>query len=554
MLAQISFFWLTGLALGQSSQPFPCIRWAGQAAISARTLFYYGGQATLQPTQSSNTWTNALVGIDLSTNWTTGSPAITLETPASTDSRPAVSLGALWASDEGTLVLYGGEFSDSPNVSPPAQATWSYKIATKSWSIISTTGPAVSNVAEGSTTVVSNPGKASVGYYFSGHLDTHTTNGWSNQIARVYLNSLLAFDLTTSTYNNITAYSNSGNASTSTATPEIAPVYRADGTLTWVPNLGTNNEGLLVAIGGATESQYVSNQVLDVYDIGASAWTKQATQGFPLNSRVNHCAVRASAIVHGQEWHQIFIYGGQQLGQSDRDSALYVLTIPSFTWTEVGTNLPSQPTGRAGHACAIDGNQMIVIGGLVSKSLICDQPGIYVLNVSSLSWVNSFVPNSIYSTPSLVANITGGIGTGLSTSGSGSTSGGTGANGTDTSNNSDAPTTAPVGMSSSSSSSVGGIVGGVVGGILGLLALLLLVICLRKRRRNENLRMAAAEIVTPTTSPSLGEKESLSPHQRYSIQALDEDLEEQTMGMEASFGSHLVPKQTLRVTNPGEDS
>lgn len=67
-----------------------------------------------------------------------------------------------------------------------------------------------------------------------------------------------------------------------------------------MPNLGTNNEGLLVAIGGATESQYVSNQVLDVYDIGASAWTKQATQGFPLSSRVNHCAVRASAIVHGQ--------------------------------------------------------------------------------------------------------------------------------------------------------------------------------------------------------------------------------------------------------------
>ena len=38
---------------------------------------------------------------------------------------------------------------------------------------------------------------------FSGHIDSHTEQGWSNQIARIYLNSLLTFDLTSYTYRNI---------------------------------------------------------------------------------------------------------------------------------------------------------------------------------------------------------------------------------------------------------------------------------------------------------------------------------------------------------------
>lgn len=56
----------------------------------------------------------------------------------------------------------------------------------------------------------------------------------------------------------------------------------------------------------------MDNSVLDVYDIGAGGWTKQSTLGDTIGSRVNHCAVRASAKVAGVETHQIFIYGGQQ--------------------------------------------------------------------------------------------------------------------------------------------------------------------------------------------------------------------------------------------------
>lgn len=84
--------------------------------------------------------------------------------------------------------------------------------------------------------------------------------------------------------------------------------------------------------------------------------------------------------MNGAPSYDIFIYGGQLLSQSNRDSAIYILTLPSYTWTFVGNSLPSQPLGRAGHTCTLSGSQMVIIGGLVSSSIISDNPGIYVRN------------------------------------------------------------------------------------------------------------------------------------------------------------------------------
>lgn len=42
-----------------------------------------------------------------------------------------------------------------------------------------------------------------------GHQDDHTTEGWSNQIARIYLNSMVQFDLGSHTFTNITSVSTS---------------------------------------------------------------------------------------------------------------------------------------------------------------------------------------------------------------------------------------------------------------------------------------------------------------------------------------------------------
>lgn len=64
------------------AQPFPCLRYSGQLAVAGdHTVYYQGGLAKLAPDQTSSLWTNALVKLDLSTNWTTGSPPLAVVTP-----------------------------------------------------------------------------------------------------------------------------------------------------------------------------------------------------------------------------------------------------------------------------------------------------------------------------------------------------------------------------------------------------------------------------------------------------------------------------------------
>lgn len=280
---------------------------------------------------------------------------------------------------------------------------------------------------------------------------------------------MTALDLGSHEWKNMSTYSKTGDSGSRNSPPaEIPPILRADSTLTYVPNLGTDNKGVLVAIGvrvlfqcyrapprvadaifckGGNENQMIENTVLDVYDIGSGGFVKQATQGDIMSPRVNHCAVRGmlaalfqclqalsdsgsrssysgSAMVNGQEQHQIFVYGGHASNrttqiQEGQDTDVYILSIPSYTWTYVGSNLTSQPPARAGHTCELIGDQMIVVGGYISEDLLCEQPGVYLLNTTSLAWNTDYVPGTNYQTPELVRNITGGIGISNSTGGSG---------------------------------------------------------------------------------------------------------------------------------------
>lgn len=212
---------------------------------------------------------------------------------------------------------YGGYFDDNPVVEPDANKLFSYSVSSGNWDVVQTSGDNIARVAEGAAALA--PGNASAEpsfYYFGGHLDSFTTQGWSNQIDRVYLNSMIQYDQAASSWTNQTSYSGSGSSSAN-STVETAPLLRADNTLTYVPgpDVGTNGQGILVSIGGGNANQLIDNSILDVYDIGAGGWVKQATQGYTIGPRVSHCAVRGSAKVNGQMQHQIFVYGGKSNGQ-----------------------------------------------------------------------------------------------------------------------------------------------------------------------------------------------------------------------------------------------
>ena len=88
------------------------------------------------------------------------------------------------------------------------------------------------------------------------------------------------------------------------------------------------------------------------------------------------------------------MFGGQNLqpyGDQTQKDDMWILSIPSFTWIEVEQDASqSVPPARAGHTCHVWDGQMVMIGGYVGQELSCDSPGIYVFNMSSLSWSDQF--------------------------------------------------------------------------------------------------------------------------------------------------------------------
>ncbi|KAJ4375169.1 hypothetical protein N0V83_002253 [Neocucurbitaria cava] len=380
-----------------------CKRWSGQSTVVNGTLYMYGFREIDDAKQTDNTWTNNFLTLDLTKSWQVASPSLTgLPKPSGP---PAVSLGQLWSSHD-SLWLYGGQYSDNPIVSPGPNSVWEYNIGSKSW--IEHTDPktsagdsaegdgqSVQRAAEGAGFSVNTLGR---GFYFGGHLDDFTTEGWSNQIARVYLKSLLEFTFpgrennaveslkTNKTagadgvYRNITE----GGLQNSGSFPE-----RADGVLVYVPGFG--DEGILLGLTGGDNDTFTQMNVIDVYDIAQSTWYKQSTSGTMPDYRVNPCATVAAA-ADGSSYN-IYMFGGQNLqpaaDQTQKDD-MWILSVPSFTWIKVDQSNQSVPYARAGHACHVWDGQMIVVGGYVSKDISCDAPGIYVFNMSSLSWSDQF--------------------------------------------------------------------------------------------------------------------------------------------------------------------
>jgi len=105
-------------------------------------------------------------------------------------------------------------------------------------------------------------------------------------------------------------------------------------------------------------------------------------------------------------------------------SDMYILTIPSFTWIKVDQS-GNGPPPRAGHTCNLRDGQIIVVGGYVNAtSILCESPGVFVFDASTLQWANKFnaldhaadlhPDNSVlagsfgYKVPDIVASVIGG--------------------------------------------------------------------------------------------------------------------------------------------------
>ncbi|OAT06269.1 cell wall anchored protein [Blastomyces gilchristii SLH14081] len=381
-----------------------CKRWSQQTAVVNGTLYSFGGRSMTDSSQKDNTWNNDFMTLDLKTTWDISAPKLTglprLSGP------PPVSNGYLWNSLE-SLYLYGGEYSDNPRDFPTAFSLWEYHIPSSSWkehknprtsrgSNSNAGDRPVQRSAEGAGITVLELGR---GFYFGGHLDGYTTEGWDLSVPRVYLKSFIEYTFPGFMNNDVESLKGDKPAGSNGAWRNITEgglqesagfTERADGVLVYVPGFGKH--GVILGLAGGTNATFTQMNVIDVYDIETSMWYKQATSGETPAIRVNPCAVAASAADGSST--QVYLYAGQNLipyGEQIQYDDMWILSIPSFTWIKVNTNGQSVPPARAGHTCNIWNSQIIVMGGYVGQDLTCDSPGIYIFDASTLQWKTQYV-------------------------------------------------------------------------------------------------------------------------------------------------------------------
>lgn len=341
-----------------------CRRWAQQAAQLNGTLYVCGGRSSTSEGQDTNTWNNDFLTLDLTKSWKASSPRLRgLPKPSGP---PAVALGYLW-NDYNNLYLYGGQFSDKPWAEPEPESTWKYDIKAERWVEYKDQRTSSGNHSDRDNVPVQRSAEGAglsvpelgLSWYFGGHLDRHTTPGWSIHTPRVYLKSLLEFTHPGYTNDGVESLASGTGAGEEGVYRNITKgglqtnddfFERADGVLVFVPGWG--DMGVLIGLAGGTAEDFTDDlEVLDVYDIARSEWYHQKTTGETPSVRVNLCAVVASA--PDASSFQVYVYGGQNLQpymEQVQYSDMYILSIPAFTWVKAPQSGSDShtPSARAG--------------------------------------------------------------------------------------------------------------------------------------------------------------------------------------------------------------
>ncbi|KAJ4385722.1 hypothetical protein N0V93_010151 [Gnomoniopsis smithogilvyi] len=331
--------------------------------------------------------------------------------------------------------LYGGMTLETNTMAPESSnEVWEYQI--QNYGNDETAFAAgfktyeIDRIGNISTRYIAYGGAANVpsenlSFYFSGLRSPSwgeilPPNGNLSSTAVNVSNTLISLDFSTQ---NQESFTNS-------TLPSTIP-GRANPELVWVP---VGEQGILVALGGVVDPAFVSVGGLlspnatasvaqspafmtniDIYDIANEVWYTQSTTGSGPGQLTEGCAVMQPAADYSS--FNIYWYGGYNGLNLTVDSAwndaIWVLSLPSFTWKQVSDARTGK--ARAGHKCVMPyPDQMLVIGGNRAQSggstYECLTEIIQLFNVSSATWLDSYDPSvwSNYSVPSAVFEVIGG--------------------------------------------------------------------------------------------------------------------------------------------------
>jgi LPXTG-motif cell wall-anchored protein len=227
--------------------------------------------------------------------------------------------------------------------------------------------------------------------------------------------------------------------------------------------------------------------------------------------------------------HHIYLYGGMDPITGTGFDDVLILTLPSFTWTNVW---PIGEAPRWGHNCHVAGKrQMITVGGNMTNGLECDWEvkGVAVWELTTLTWGSVFMTNTTnYQVPQKVLELTGGTADG------GATKKDPALGWTDqglktvfaTRRKATLTGSSPTASATPSKSHTGAIAGGVVGGVVGLVLLAVLGFFLYRRRQRKH----GPHELHNETSPTRGEMGR--GKNRYELQAVNENDPAELFGPE----------------------
>ncbi|KAA8651738.1 hypothetical protein EYZ11_000059 [Aspergillus tanneri] len=421
---------MVSVALGASAPGIDiiddfCMRLNHQSVVKNGTLYIDGGVETFSRHQKSRIlgYNTELIEVDMRTSWD-WKLNISITTvnkttnPQTGTEPPLVVRGALFSgpASDPNIYLYGGTTSflntSFPGFQPPASpqyALWSYSVPDTKWDQYDVTLSVQYRPAGGAYAEAPDQGLA---FYLNGLIN----NGTSNRLAKIdnferYLDGLIVIDM-------------KSKSATNVSTDSLRDSPRVKGGMTYLSNVGSS--GVLVAVGGVTkpssdssdsnDGTYVTFDQIDFLDVSSLAndnsngtWYAQKASGDIPSGRTDFCLVSASAKDNSS--HNIYMYGGK--GANEAYDDIYVLSIPSFTWTKIyqGTS------PRYGHTCHLVANrQMLTVGGTTSSDLAsyCDweEKGVAIFDMStsgSSKWgsvYNAYAP--AYQVPDTVYKVIGG--------------------------------------------------------------------------------------------------------------------------------------------------
>ncbi|KAH8727348.1 hypothetical protein GQ44DRAFT_825053 [Phaeosphaeriaceae sp. PMI808] len=269
-------------------------------------------------------------------------------------------------------------------------------------------------------------GSSYVLYSMTEYVNGTMSNETHNQIT--YLGGMVIIDLVTQIARNVST--------------DTLGAPRVGGGLVHAMRFGKTINGTLVTFGGmrsaSDKNNTFSNGVLvdfstislcDTFNEVDVIWFNQSTSGETPPPRVDFCVLPGVKSAKDNSSHNVYIYGGYDPMQSIMYSDVYVLSLPSFTWTK----LYSGNNPKFGHTCHTAGpRQMMTVGGSLDADMYavetsgqlpnlttmkCDQlGGVALFDLSNLTWSSSFNPYAPeYQVPQKVVDVIGGSGYGGAT-------------------------------------------------------------------------------------------------------------------------------------------